>query len=250
MSDRPVGGTSASVALVTGANRGIGLQVVRVLAQRGHEVWLGTRDVARGDAAVQRLLDEGLSGCSVLPLDVADETSVQVAAVALAARVAQLDVLVNNAGIALGGGLPPSMQALPDIRAMFDTNLFGSIAVTQAFLPLLRRAPAARIVMVSSDIGSQTHQTDRAFPYYHLNPMGYAASKAALNAATIAFAKELAGTPIKVNAANPGFTATDLNGHCGLLSVEEGAAPIVALATLPADGPTGGFFGPSGPEPW
>ena len=135
-------------------------------------------------------------------------------------------------------------------RATFDVNVFGCIRVTQIFLPLLRRSGAGRIVMVSSDIGSHQNQTNPSFPYYDLNPLIYISSKAALNAVTIAFAKELRATSIKVNAANPGFTATELNQYRGSNSVEQGAAPIVQLATLADDGPTGVFLGPHGPEPW
>ena len=237
------------VALVTGANRGIGFEVARVLASKGCAVWLGARDIARGAAAASLLSAQGLD-VTALELDVGDEQSVHCAAARVAAETCRLDILVNNAGIALDSGTSPSALEMERIRAMFETNLFGCIRTTQSFLPLLRRSAAGRIVMVGSDIGSHGRQTDPGFAYYDLNPMGYAASKAALNAVAIAFAKELRDSPIKVNVANPGFTATDLNDHRGVLTVEEGAAPIVALALLAGDGPTGRFLGPDGPEPW
>ncbi len=243
--DRP----AARTALVTGATRGIGFEVARALAVRGHCVWLGARDMARGTEAAARLSATGLD-VRALQLDVVDQASVQRAAARLEAETGQLDILVNNAGIALDNGKPPSAEDIGRIGEMFETNVFGCIRTTQAFLPLLARSDAGRVVMVSSDIGSHAHQTNPAFPYYGLNPMGYGASKAALNAVTIAFAKELHGSRIKVNAANPGFTATDLNGHRGVLTVEQGAAPIILLATLPDDGPSGSFLGPNGPEPW
>ncbi|WP_428391554.1 SDR family NAD(P)-dependent oxidoreductase [Lichenicoccus sp.] len=234
---------------MTGANRGIGFEVARVLASRGCAVWLGARDTARGAAAAGRLSAQGLD-VTALDLDVADENSVRRAAARVTAAGCRLDILVNNAGVALGSGTSPSVLDMEQIRAMFEINLFGCIRTTQAFLPLLRHSAAGRVVMVSSDMGSQGHQTDPGFPYYDLNPMGYAASKAAMNAVAIAFAKELRGSPIKVNVANPGFTATDLNEHRGVRTVEQGAEPIVALAMLPDDGPTGSFLGPDGPEPW
>ena len=212
-------------------------------------VWLGARDQARGEEATSRLRADGLE-VEHLPLDVTDEDSVLRAAERVTQEAGRLDILINNAGIALDAGTAPSKVDSEQIRATFEVNLFGVIRVTQAFLPLLYQSAAGRIVMVSSDIGSHAHQTDPAFPYYAINPMAYAASKAALNAVTIAFSKELRDTPIKVNAANPSFTATDLNGHRGLLTVAQGAAPIMTLATLPDDGPTGTFLGPYGPEPW
>ncbi len=237
------------IALVTGATRGIGLEVARALAARGHSVLLGARNMARGREAAGRLRDQGLE-VKALQLDVADEGSVLAAASLVGAEAGRLDILVNNAGVALDGGTPPSALDIARIRETFETNVFGCIRTTQAFLPLLQRSDAGRVVMVSSDIGSHGRQTDPAFPHYALNPMGYGASKAALNAVTIAFAKELRFSRIKVNAANPGFTATDLNGHRGVLTVEQGAAPIIALATLSDDGPSGSFLGPDGPEPW
>lgn len=233
------------IALVTGANRGLGFEVARVLATRGYTVWLGARDVEKGSIAAERLVAEG-GDVRPLQLDVTDGGSVQAAAERVAREHGRLDVLVNNAGIAIDGGIMPSKQEMQRVQAMFETNLFGSIRVTQAFIPLLRKSPAGRVVMVSSDIGSHGRQTDPGFHGYALNPIGYAASKSALNAVTIAFSKELAGLAIKVNAANPGYTATDLNGFQGMLTVEQGAMPIVTLATLPQDGPTGTFWGPDG----
>ncbi len=237
------------VALVTGASRGIGLEVARQLGARGLTVWMGVRDLERSAATQAALKSQGHDVELVL-LDVTSDESVRAAATRLSDAEGRLDVLVNNAGIALESGAPPSQASLRTAQPTFEVNVFGCIRVTQAFVPLLRRSDGGRIVMVSSDIGSHGNQTNPAFPYYHLNPMIYASSKAALNAVTIAFAKEFQGTAIKVNAANPGFTATDLNDFRGVHTVEEGAAPIVALATLPEDGPTGAFLGPDGPEPW
>ncbi len=237
------------IALVTGANRGIGLEVARELCRRDFRVWMGARDLDRSAAAQARLKAEG-HDVELISLDVTGDASVYSASARLADTVGHLDVLVNNAGVALDSGVAPSEVSLEMAQATFDVNVFGCIRVTQAFLPLLRRARAGRIVMVSSDIGSHANQTNPSFPYYDLNPMIYIASKAALNAVTIAFAKELRGTPIKVNAANPGFTATDLNGYRGIKTVEQGAAPIVELAMLADDGPTGVFLSSDGPEPW
>jgi NAD(P)-dependent dehydrogenase (short-subunit alcohol dehydrogenase family) len=236
-------------ALVTGANRGIGFEVARQLAHAGCTVWLGARDELRGAQAERTLQADG-GMARFLQLDVTSDDSVAAAVTRIEAESDHLDILINNAGIALDGDVPPSQVKLDVIRNTFEVNVFGSVRVTQAFIPLLKRAKAARIVMVSSDMGSHAHQTDPSFAYYNLNPMAYISSKAALNAVTIAFAKELRGTSIKVNSANPGFTATDLNAYRGLLSVEEGAAPIVRLAMLDDDGPTCRFFGPSGAEPW
>ena len=241
--------TGRRIALVTGANRGLGREVARSLAIKDCLVWLGARDLAQGEAAAAELSMAGLS-VSAVQLDVTDQSSVDSAVALLTKECGRLDILVNNAGVALDVGVKPSSSDVARIRSMFEVNLLGCIRVTQAFTPLLRRSTEGRIVMVSSDIGSHGHQTNPDFPYYDLNPLGYGASKAALNAATIAFAKEFRDTRIKVNAANPGFTATDLNRFRGKLTVEEGAAPIVTLATLPDDGPTCSFLGPDGEEPW
>jgi NAD(P)-dependent dehydrogenase (short-subunit alcohol dehydrogenase family) len=238
----------ARIALVTGANRGIGLEVARQLLRAGCTVWLGARDLRRGADAASLLRENG--HVEFQELDVTSDASVTEAVANISRQSGRLDILINNAGIALDTNTPPSQVPLNTVRATFDVNVFGCIRVTSAFLPLLRKSSSARIVMVSSDMSSHTRQTDPSFAYYQLNPMAYISSKAALNAVTIAFSKELVDEGIKVNAANPGFTATDLNGHRGIFTVEQGATPIVNLATLADDGPTGQFFGPEGREPW
>ncbi|TPJ47330.1 SDR family oxidoreductase [Mesorhizobium sp. B2-4-2] len=251
--------TTSKRALVTGANKGIGLETARRLAATGFKVWLGARDAERGAAAAQALRNEGLD-VEWLELDVVDDESAAVAARTVAARVASLDVLVNNAGIAPGYvdalgpderyELPPSRENIADIKATYDVNVFGPIRVTQAFLPLLLASPAGRIVMVSSYIGSIARAQDATGENQSPNIMGYGSSKTALNAITVAFARELAPRGIKVNAAAPGYTATDLNGHRGGRTVQQAAEIIVRLATLDADGPTAGYFDENGPLRW
>jgi NAD(P)-dependent dehydrogenase (short-subunit alcohol dehydrogenase family) len=210
-------------ALVTGANRGIGLAVAQQLAQRGYKVWLGARDEARGRAAEARLKAKGLD-VTWLALDVADETSVTTAAALVGKTTPALDALVNNAAISRERDgdqvqpYQPSELPMANLRETFDVNFFGAVAVTQAFLPRLRAAPAGRIVNVSSGLGSFGFNTDGADDLNRsLNILGYKTSKAALNMATVLFARELEGTPIKVNAASPssptpGPVATDLSG--------------------------------------
>jgi NAD(P)-dependent dehydrogenase (short-subunit alcohol dehydrogenase family) len=161
----------------------------------------------------------------------------------------KLDILVNNAGIAIDDA-PPSELNMDALHRTYETNVFGPVAVTRAMLPLLRKSSAGRIVNMSSGLGSLTLSNDPAWRFAHVNLLAYNSSKTALNAATVQFAKELHDTPIKVNAADPGYTATDLNNHAGTRSVEQGARAAVRLATLPADGPTGGFFDDEGPLPW
>lgn len=236
-------------ALVTGANKGIGHETARRLAGLDMTVLVGARDRARGEAAVDSLRKDS-PNVHLVVLDVADEQSVARAAADVAERFGKLDVLVNNAGISLGAG-PPSKQDLEAMRHIFATNVFGPIAVAQAFLPLLEKAPAARIVNVSSSVGSLGLATDPESPIAQLGGIfGYAASKTALNAFTLWLANELRETCIKVNAACPGYVATDLNRHTGPRSVAQGAEIIVRLGTLPDDGPTGGFFEDAGRVPW
>ncbi|USU04201.1 SDR family oxidoreductase [Sphingomonadaceae bacterium OTU29LAMAA1] len=233
--------SNAPSVLVTGANKGIGLAIARQLGERGYSVWLGCRDADRGEAAAADLREAGLNA-HALALDVTDPAIVQAAADRLGEQIGALDVLVNNAGISIGMPFRASEERIDDIRSMFEVNTFAPLAVTQAFLPLLRRATAARIVMMSSGLGSLSDATDMAGLFWNVGYAGYCASKAALNMLTIKLAKELLADGIKVNAADPGYTATDLNGHTGHRTVEEAARIVVDLATLGPLGATGGFF--------
>ena len=244
------------VALVTGANKGIGLQIVTELGRRGLSVLVGSRDLSRGEAAAKKVPGDA----HAIQLDVTNAESIAAAAERIRKEFGRLDVLVNNAGISHTGTWDetfeqklarsrPSVASLAEVRAVFETNVFGVIAVTQAMLPLLREAPAGRIVNVSSEVGSLTLQTDPKNPY-RIPTAAYVPSKTALNAITVAFANELEGTRIKVNAACPGFTATDLNNFRGTRSVEQGAREPVRLALLDASGPTGTFSNEFGPLPW
>jgi NAD(P)-dependent dehydrogenase (short-subunit alcohol dehydrogenase family) len=239
-----------TTALVTGANKGIGHEVARRLAELGITVLVGARDRERGASAVANLRMTSPDVHLVL-LDVADDASIARAAADVAARFARLDVLVNNAAIAIGGG-PPSNQPLDALRAIFATNVFGLVAVTQAFLPLLERAPAARIVNVSAGLGSLrlSADPDSVIARQSAHLFGYSASKTAVNAFTVRLANELRAKNIKVNSACPGYVATDLNKHQGVRTVQQGAEIIVRLATLPDDGPTAGFFNDAGTIPW
>lgn len=247
--DRSPSGPPGRTALVTGANKGIGLETARRLGALGYRVWLGARDAARGEAAAAGLRAAG-HDVRALSLDITDDASVAAAAARLAAEAAALDALVSNAGIVLAPDAPPSALPLDAMRATYEVNVFGGVRVIQAFLPLLRAAPAARIVTLSSGLGSLTDAADPRGPFYEVNLLGYNSSKSALNMVTLAFAKELRDTAIKVNAADPGFTATDLNGFRGARTVGQAADIVVRLATLGPDGPTGGFFNDDGPLPW
>jgi NAD(P)-dependent dehydrogenase (short-subunit alcohol dehydrogenase family) len=259
------------VALVTGANKGIGYEVARLLGEQGATVLVGARDKTHGDDAARALQRAGI-GAHHVQLDVTDQASIDDAAQRIEAEHGRLDVLVNNAGITGAGtsaasGLDaddwgrPSETTVALLRTVYETNVFGVVAVTNAMLPLLRRAPAARIVNVSSEVGSITSTLDPAHPLWELAmALPYPTSKTALNMVTALYAKELWDTPIKVNAANPGYCATDLNDHRGFRTAAEGAEPIVHLATLGPDGPSGTFYGdlsfsgvtdtPYGPLPW
>lgn len=232
------------VALVTGANKGIGHAIARQLAAHGFTVLVGARDVARGEVAAKQITGDARA----LELDVTRADSIAAAAARIRRELGRLDVLVNNAGIARGA--KPSATRVEDVRAVFETNVFGVIAVIQAMLPLLREAPAGRIVNVSSRLGSLSAITDPAFPMRGVGGVAYGPSKTALNAITVAFAQELADTRIQVNLACPGHTATDLNGHSGPRTVTEAAREPVRLALLGPDGPTGTFSNDVGAIPW
>ena len=236
------------VAVVTGANKGIGLEIARQLAREGITVFLGARDESRGRAASEKLRAEGLD-VRPLRLDVTDDPSVAAAAARVDKEAGRLDILVNNAGIAIDDA-PPSRLSGDVLRRTYETNVFGVVRVTQALLPLLRGSDAGRIVNLSSGLGSLSLNSDPRSPYASVRYLAYNSSKSALNAITVQFAHELRETPIKVNAADPGYVATDMNRHQGVRTVEQGAATPVRLATLPPDGPTGGYFNDDGPVPW
>jgi NAD(P)-dependent dehydrogenase (short-subunit alcohol dehydrogenase family) len=233
--------STRKTALVTGANKGIGREIARQLGQKGYSVWLGCRDTKRGEEAAAQLRKDGLD-VHLLALDVTDDASVKAAAVTYGKTSDTLDVLVNNAGVATGGYSAPTEASLDDMHALYEVNVFGPVRVTQAFVPFLRKGGNGRIVMMSSSLGSIGEQLDMTSGTYGVNLLGYNSSKSALNMITVSFAKELASYGIKVNAANPGYVATDLNNHQGYRSVEQGAAIAVHLATLGPMGPTAGFF--------
>lgn len=229
------------VALVTGANRGIGLEVVRQLALRGFDALLGARDVRKGEAAAGALKAQGLK-VTYVPLDVTDARSVEEAARFVAERFGRLDVLVNNAAILYDSWQRAAEADLETVRAAFETNTLGPWRVSQAFLPLLRRSGHGRIVNVSSESGS-------------LSSMGggtpaYGVSKVSLNALTRMLAAELRGQRILVNSVCPGWVATEMGGADAPRTVEEGAASVLWAATLPDTGPTGGFFRDGEPLAW
>lgn len=228
-------------AFITGANKGIGFAISRQLGERGYRIWLGCRNEERGQQAAAALKADGITAEPIV-IDVTDDSSVKAAVETLSGRVDALDVLVNNAGMHYGFTPPTAEEPLDQIATMFAVNTFGAVRVTQASLPLLRRAKAARIVMMSSGLGSVSGTLDMTSENWTVPMAGYCASKAALNMFTVKFAKDLAPEGIKVNAADPGLTATDLTGGMGDRTPEEAARVTVALATLGPLGPTGGFF--------
>ncbi len=239
------------IALITGANKGIGFEIARQLGAQGIVILAGVRDQARGEAAVQKLRAEAIDAAAI-HLDVTDQTTIDAAAISINRTYGKLDILINNAGISVReGSTPPSELALEDLRKTFAINVFGVFAVTKAMLPLLRHSEAGRIVNLSSEMGSLSINADPTSFAAHLPPtLAYNASKTALNAITVFFAKELRDTQIKINSVSPGYVATDLNGHSGFLTPEQGAKVPVAFATLTADGPNGGFFRENGVIAW
>ena len=237
------------VALITGANQGIGLQIAKDLASHGVTVLVGSRHLERGEAAARSINGDA----HALQLDVTDQASIAAAADRIRNEFGRLDLLINNAAISNTGLRPgvtieeyakssrPSNVSLDEVRAVWETNVFGVLAVYQAMLPLLRQATSARIVNVSSGVGSLTANSDPNFPYRSIFGPVYPASKTALNAMTVAMAIELESTGIKVNAVSPGYTRTNLNNYSGTETVEEGAAEAVRVALMGPDGPTGTF---------
>jgi NAD(P)-dependent dehydrogenase (short-subunit alcohol dehydrogenase family) len=239
----------AKVALVTGGNKGLGFAVAQQLGERGAAVLLGARDELRGRHAAATLAARGVP-VTPLRIDVTDGASIASAASEIGRRFGRLDILVNNAGIAGRSAGPPSTVTPELLREIYETNVVGVVAVTNAMLPLLRQSAAGRIVNMSSHVGSLTLTSDPRSELWHVNLLAYQSAKTALNAITVGYAKELWDTNIKVNAANPGLTATDLNQHRGHRTPEQGAVIAVELATLGPDGPTGTSQDEHGMVPW
>lgn len=246
------------VAFITGGNKGIGLETARGLGALGIAVVIGSRDEARGRAAADTLKGEGLEKVEAVRFDVTRFDDHAEVARYLEGRYGKLDILVNNAGVALDeadfgapGGVNTASTVTQDIlKKTFETNFFAVVALTQALLPLIRKAPAGRIVNLSSILGSLALHSDPSSPIYTMKAFAYDASKTALNAFTVHLAHELRDTPIKVNSAHPGWVKTDMGGPAAPMELSEGGRTSVLLATLPDDGPTGGFSHLGEPLPW
>jgi len=241
--------------LITGANKSIGFETARQLLQQGYYVYLGCRDIQKGQEAVNQLLSEGLNNVEPLAIDVNSQESIEAARQVLGEKTAVLDVLINNAGILGGMEQNPLTADIKVLKEVFDTNFFGVIAVTQAFIDLMKAAPAPRIVNVTSGLGSLTLHSDPSWKYYAVKSTAYVTSKAALNGYTIILAHDLRDTAFKVNAVDPGYTATDFNHHSGPGTVADAAARVVKAAVLGEDGLTGQFFSDdnspeTGISPW
>jgi NAD(P)-dependent dehydrogenase (short-subunit alcohol dehydrogenase family) len=237
------------IALVTGGNKGIGLEIVRNLAGAGCIVLLGARNVERGQEAVRQLKKAGRDGVHFLAIDVTRQETITAAAKQIESEYGRLDILMNNAGINLRGDGLPGAADVSAVEKVFDTNFFGALRVAQTMLPLLRNSAAGRIVNISSGLGSLTFNSDPTWTGRDVKLIGYNASKAALNMLTVHLAYELRDTKIKVNSANPGYTKTDLNDNQGTQPVEVGAIAATRLALLDDNGPTGGSFSKDGPDP-
>src|SRR6476646_4440167 len=242
--------STKKIALITGANKGIGLETARQLAKQGITVVTGARDEAKSSQAAEKLRQEGLDAHGIV-IDVNDAARIQKAADRIEREHGRLDILVNNAGVMLDDAKKkPSEQSLEVWRKTFDTNLFGLIATTQAMLPLLRKSDAGRIVNLSSILGSiQLHATPGS-PIYDTKMAAYNVSKSAVNAFTVQLAYELKDTPMKVNAAHPGWVKTEMGGEGATMEISDGAKTSVALATIGADGPNGAYLHMGEPLPW
>jgi len=244
------------VAFITGANKGIGLETTRGLGKLGFTVIIGSRDEGRGRAAAETLRSEGIESVEAVRFDVNRPQDHKEVARFLERRYGRLDVLINNAGVELeeidfGDSFNTTSTVTPDIlRQTFETNFFSVVALTQTLLPLLREAPAGRIVNLSSVLGSLTLHSDPSSSIYNKKAFAYDASKTALNAFTVHLAHELRGTRIKVNSAHPGWVQTELGGSSAPMDLREGGKTSVQLATVPDDGPTGGYFHLGEPLPW
>lgn len=239
------------VALITGANRGLGLETARKLGQQGITVLVAARDLAKSEATAATLKKEGIDARAI-KLDVNNPADYTAAANSIEKDFGVLDILINNAGIFLDNRGPNETSATSEeiLRKTFDTNFFAVVGLTQKLLPLLRKSKAGRIVNLSSILGSLTLHATKGSYVYDAKTFAYNASKAALNSFTIHLAHELANTKIKVNSAHPGWVKTEMGGEGAMLEIEDGVKTSVQLATLPEDGPTGGYFHMGESLPW
>jgi len=237
------------IALITGANKGIGYELARQLAKEGVTVLVAARNAKLGEAAAAKLKADG-ADAHFLELDVTKRETIAKAAQTVRTQYGRLDILVNNAGVVDKGDGPPGTADPEAVRRVLEVNFFGVLAVTQAMLPLVRKSAAGRIVMISSGLGSLTWNADPKWPFAAVKPLGYNGSKAILNMMTVQLAWELRDTAIKVNTVNPGYTATDLNGNKGTQTLAEGAAEALRQALAPDDAPTGRFVETGGVVPW
>lgn len=250
---------ATKVAFITGANRGLGLETARILGKEGVTVILGSRELSKGQEAAEKLRNEGAKSVEAVRFDVNKAADHKEIYDYIAKKYGKLDILINNAGLFDEGaknpfdGTPFNTSAFvkPDnLRRTFDTNFFEVVELTQTLLPLIKKAPAGRIVNLSSVLGSLTLHADPKSPIYHMKGFAYDASKTALNAFTVHLAHELRDTPIKVNSAHPGWVKTEMGGENAPMELSEGGKTSAQLATLAADGPSGGFFHLGQPLPW
>ena len=240
------------VALITGANKGLGFEMSRQLGQHGLTILIAARNRHAAEAAATTLQNEGLKA-KAIALDITDTTQIQSAVQEIGDQFGKLDVLINNAGVMLDGEWlisNASSVSVDMIRQTFNTNFFALVELTQGLLPLILKSPNGRIVNMSSTEGSLTLHADPNSPIYDSKPFAYDASKAAVNSFTVHLAHELRNTPVKVNSAHPGWVKTELGGEGAMMDIAEGAKTGVQLATLPDDGPSGGFFHLGQPVPW
>jgi NAD(P)-dependent dehydrogenase (short-subunit alcohol dehydrogenase family) len=237
-------------ALVTGANKSIGFETAKQLAQLGYFVYIGSRDKTKGVKAIENLKAMGLTNVDCIQLDVTDINSIKAARQELEAKTQKLDILINNAGISGGFPQPATKVTIDTLRLVFETNFFGVIQVTQEFIELLKKSDQPRIVNVTTELSSLTNHSDPNWKFAQFKPAAYGPSKTALNAYTVMLTVELKDANFKVNCVCPGFTATDFNNHQGTKTVEQGASAIVKYATLDKDEATGKFFNEEGEIAW
>ena len=237
-------------ALVTGANKSIGFETAKQLAQLGYFVYIGSRDNTKGLKAIKNLNAIGLLNVDCIQLDITDLNSIKAARQQLESKIRNLDILINNAGISGGFPQPATKVSIDTLRLVFETNFFGTVQVTQEFIGLLKKSDQPRIVNVTTELSSLTNHSNPNWKFAQFKPAAYGPSKTALNAYTVMLADELKDTNFKVNCVCPGFTATDFNNHRGDKKVEDAASVIVKYATLEQDGPTGKFLSEEGETGW